>query len=282
MAVLAQFDTLKFEITSRSATLIQGIKMSAGCDTEDESDEKKGYVTRSNGQPLEISFTAVLNAALGVDVKSAVTSILSAAKNGTQSYLYIAGEKIFQFKLMIVKAETEEIVLSPSGAWVRTNVNITLKQSSKDSGSGGGDKGGGKGDGKGDGGSGGGSSGGGGGSNKASVNTSPTTTTTTTTYIKPPSTDGWQARKEGELLGIEPSASTTTNYQPLTQKQKDRYAEKEEALINAKEQAVASAAKTTSTAKTTTSTVSKTTTSAPSTASKERAAAKEGALLGII
>lgn len=73
MAILAQFDTLKFEISSSSALLLQGLKMSSECDTEDETGSSQAYVKAKNGKPIEINFTAVFDAALGIDVESNVT-----------------------------------------------------------------------------------------------------------------------------------------------------------------------------------------------------------------
>lgn len=132
MAVLAQFDTLEFEISSSSAMLLQGLKMSSECETEDETSNSQAYVKAKNGKPVEINFTAIFNAALGVDVESNITYLMNAAQRSVQSYFYVAGKKIFPFKLMMVKAETEEILLSPSGKMVKTNVNVTLKQCSRD------------------------------------------------------------------------------------------------------------------------------------------------------
>lgn len=244
MAVLAQFDSLKFEISSGSAMLIQGIKMSSECETEDETGSSQAYVKAKNGKPVEINFTAVFNATLGVNVESNVTYLMNAAQRSLQSYFYIAGKKVFPFKLMMTKAETEEILLSPSGKMVKTNVNVTLKQCSKDwisgtppaeSGS---------------------TSGGGSATstNKASTTQQQPTTPTPSASVTAKNIDNMIAK------GILPANNTTTKTKSTAV-------------------AVAAAAKTTSAAKTTASTVSKP--QPLTTAQKSRAAAKEAALLGI-
>lgn len=130
--ILAQFQHLKFEISARSALLFQNLKISSECETEDKTDSSQQYVSAKNGKPVQVTFTAVLNAALGEDVEKDVTYMLDAAQRSMQGYLYIAGKKAFPFKMMMVKAETEDIIFSPSGKWARTNVNVTLKQSTKD------------------------------------------------------------------------------------------------------------------------------------------------------
>lgn len=130
--VIAQFENLKFEISSSTALLLNNIRMSAECETEDQTDSSQQYVSAKNGKPLQVTFTAIIDANLGGDVRDNVTYMLNGAQRSLQGYFYIAGTKVFPFKLMLVKAETEEVKLSPSGKWVKTNVNITLKQSTKD------------------------------------------------------------------------------------------------------------------------------------------------------
>lgn len=130
--VIAQFENLKFGISSSTALLINNIKMSAECETEDQTDSSQQYVSAKNGKPLQITFTAIIDANLGGDVKENVVYLMNGAQRSLQGYFYIAGAKVFPFKMMLKKAETEEVKLSPSGKWVKTNVNITLKQSAKD------------------------------------------------------------------------------------------------------------------------------------------------------
>lgn len=130
--VIAQFENLKFGISSSTALLIFNIKMSAECETEDQTDSSQQYVSAKNGKPLQLTFTVIIDANLGGDVRENVIYMLNGAQRSLQGYFYIAGTKVFPFKMMLIKAETEEVKLSPSGKWVKTNVNITLKQSTKD------------------------------------------------------------------------------------------------------------------------------------------------------
>lgn len=132
LAVLAQFGSLQFEISSSTALLFEKLKLSSECETEEKTGDEQKYVSAKNGKPVQASFAVILSASLGIDVKEKVTAILNSAQRGEQAYFYIVGSKLFPFKMMMVSAATEEIQTSPSGAWVYAKVNITLKQSSKD------------------------------------------------------------------------------------------------------------------------------------------------------
>lgn len=129
MAIIAQFDTLKFGISGSTAMLFSDMKLSAGSETEDKASGNQQYAARKNGKPAEITKSIILEAALGMDVETMTREILNAAQRGTQGYFYIGGKKVFPCKMMLVNAETEETELSPSGKWVRAKINITMRQS---------------------------------------------------------------------------------------------------------------------------------------------------------
>ena len=132
LAVLAQFGSLQFEISSSTALLFEKLKLSSECETEEKTVDEQKYVSAKNGKPVQASFAVILSASLGIDVKEEVTAILNYAQRGEQAYFYIVGKKLFPFQMMMVSAQTEEIQTSPSGVWVYAKVNITLKQSSKE------------------------------------------------------------------------------------------------------------------------------------------------------
>lgn len=132
LAVLAQFGSLQFEISSSTALLFDKLKLSSECETEEKTGDEQKYVSAKNGKPVQASFAVILSASLGIDVKEKVTAILNSAQRGEQAYFYIVGEKLFPFRMMMVSAQTEEIQSSPSGVWVYAMVNITIKQSSKE------------------------------------------------------------------------------------------------------------------------------------------------------
>lgn len=111
---------------------MENLKMSAECETEEKTEDEQKYVSAKNGAPVQVNFSAILSAALGIDVKEEVASALHSAQRSVQDYFYMGGTKLFPFKLMMVKAETEEIQTAPSGVWVYAKVNVTLKQSTNE------------------------------------------------------------------------------------------------------------------------------------------------------
>ena len=132
MALMAQFGSLRFELTESAALLFQNLKLSADCETEDQVEDGQKYVAVKNGGVAQVSFSVVLNRELGEDVRGRTLALLNMAQRSEESYFYAGGEKLFPFKLMMVKADTEEIQISPGGVWVYAKVNITMKQSSKE------------------------------------------------------------------------------------------------------------------------------------------------------
>ena len=132
MALMAQFGSLRFEMTESAALLFQNMKLSADCETEDQVADGQKYVAVKNGGVAQVSFSVVLNRELGEDVRGRTLALLNMAQRSEESYFYAGGEKLFPFKLMMVKADTDEIQISPGGVWVYAKVNITMKQSSKE------------------------------------------------------------------------------------------------------------------------------------------------------
>ena len=132
MALMAQFGSLRFELTESAALLFQNLKLSADCETEDQVEDGQKYVAVKNGGVAQVSFSVVLNRELGEDVRGRTLALLNMAQRSEESYFYAGGEKLFPFKLMMVKADTEEIQIAPNGQWVYTKVSVTMKQSSKE------------------------------------------------------------------------------------------------------------------------------------------------------
>ena len=130
VAVIAQWSEIRFEISAASALLLDGLKFSVECETKEKEKNKQKYVSYENGKPSQISFTVILNAALGIDVREQITLFTAKAQRGAEDYLYVGGEKLFPFKIRLVKADSEEIVLNPAGKMVSAKIGVTYKQSS--------------------------------------------------------------------------------------------------------------------------------------------------------
>lgn len=131
MSVMARWNIFTFEIDYSKALLFDKLHMSAETETEDTTENGQKYVKTKNGKPLSVTLTAIVNAAMGADVRTTVLQMMDAAQRSTEDYLYVGYEKIFPFRLMLTKAETDDIGLIPGGGgWVSANVNLTFQQSS--------------------------------------------------------------------------------------------------------------------------------------------------------
>ena len=115
-------------------TFIQGIRdiaIKSSSETEDSTEGEEKYVKRKNAAPHEINFTALLNAYLGVDVKTTALGLLEAARKSEQGYIYMAGAKLLSCQFMAISAEVTELEIAPNGTWVSCEVRMTMKQCSK-------------------------------------------------------------------------------------------------------------------------------------------------------
>lgn len=130
MAVVASWNSCTFQISESDAAMINNIKLRGECEIEEKTENGQTIVEMKNRKPAQITMTAVLHASFGVDVREWATRLVEEAQKGGSDYFYMGGKKVFPFKLMLTNAETEEVLTSPSGAWIRTNVNMTLKQCS--------------------------------------------------------------------------------------------------------------------------------------------------------
>ncbi|OLA22335.1 MAG: hypothetical protein BHW29_09215 [Faecalibacterium sp. CAG:74_58_120] len=154
MAVIGQYGGWTFEIRANYMRPFKDFQIVSECETEDKTADAQKYVSAKNGKPIQITTTVTLNAYLGVNVRGDAIGLIDAAQRSYQGYFYIQSKKLFPFMLMLTRASIKNFVLSPNGQWIACDIDLTLKQSSKDwingapassggSGSGGGSSGGG-------------------------------------------------------------------------------------------------------------------------------------------
>ena len=132
MAILAQFGNLKFEIAETSALLFQKLKITAECETEEQTNDGMKHASYKNGKAAQITLTAIIESGLGADVKGRVKEIMGLAQQGSAGYFYAGGEKLAPCQFTLTKAATEEIRVGPTGKWTSANVNLTLTQCTKE------------------------------------------------------------------------------------------------------------------------------------------------------
>ncbi|MCE5343403.1 MAG: hypothetical protein LLF96_07460 [Eubacteriales bacterium] len=130
MKTMATWAGFKFVVSSVLVRGFENLKIQHSCETETATSGGEQYVTRKNAKPASVSLTAVLNAATGCDVKSEAQAFIEAARSGETDYLYVAGKKPVNCRLMLTDASASEIVLSSTGQWVSAKVESKMAQAS--------------------------------------------------------------------------------------------------------------------------------------------------------
>ena len=113
---------------------IRGFKdlsIAAAAETKDSTKDGEKYVQKKNSGSYVIQLTAVLSAALKVDVKDIATAITEAARSGETGYFYTGNTKLFPSSFMATEAKISNIRMNGSGVWTYCEVTWTLKQCSK-------------------------------------------------------------------------------------------------------------------------------------------------------
>lgn len=110
---------------------VKDITISTGAETEDKTKGGEKYIKKKNKGSYQLTLSAVLNAALGVDVKTVAMQITEAARCGDSGYFYTAGTKLFPCKFMCTDAKINSLTMTGSGAWKSCEISMTLKQCGK-------------------------------------------------------------------------------------------------------------------------------------------------------
>lgn len=132
MGTIAQFSDIVFEISSTAALLLHDLKLTAESETDEKTKKKQKYITYKNGKAAQADFEMDVLSAFGQDVRGTVMKLLHTSQRGEGDYFYVGGEKIFPCKMIMTKAEASEIDISPSGAWVRAKISVSMKQADKE------------------------------------------------------------------------------------------------------------------------------------------------------
>lgn len=122
---------ISFFIKSNEIRGVKDFSISASAETEDKTQSSEKFIKKKNSGSYQISITAVLNAALGVDVQTLALKMTEAARKGDTGYFYTATSKLFPSKFMATDAKVNNIQMTGSGKWSYCEVALTLKQCSK-------------------------------------------------------------------------------------------------------------------------------------------------------
>lgn len=129
MAMIAQFDTMKFGATASLVRAISALKLTAEIQVKNESKDTTDYVQVQRSKPVTITATIELYTALGADVRTDAETLLTWARKGHTGYFYVAGKKAFGWKVMLTKAEISYTTFLPgSGTPTGAKVNCTWMQ----------------------------------------------------------------------------------------------------------------------------------------------------------
>lgn len=132
MAEMGKWGGYTFEVSSSLIHSFTDLAIKGSAETSDKSSGGHKYVSRKNGNPFEVSFTAVLDVRCGLaDVRGEAVALAGDAYTGKTDYIVIAGQQLFACKFMLTQTDVSDIELLPSGTWLSCKVKLTFKQASK-------------------------------------------------------------------------------------------------------------------------------------------------------
>ena len=121
----------KFVVQSNLIRGFTGLTIKGSTETKDKTTDKQKFVERKNSNPTQVSMTVVLDGRFGIGVQEEALWFVEAAYNGKSDYMYINGEKLLPYQLMLTDAEVSETKLTPAAEWLSAQVKLTMKQCSK-------------------------------------------------------------------------------------------------------------------------------------------------------
>lgn len=134
MAEIARWGEHKFEVSPKVIRSFIDLQIKGSCETEQNEDGDK-YEKRKGSFPVEVSFTVVLNALAGVDVRNEAMSFVDQAAAGKADYIYVGAYKLVPCRMMLTEATVAEVQIAPNGTWIAATVMVIMKQSVVEGGS---------------------------------------------------------------------------------------------------------------------------------------------------
>lgn len=131
MATIGKWKNHKFKVSKSEIEAMKNIQIKAGSNLKESKKKKKSRVKRQGAKPIEVSITIELNAFVGCNVRHDALVLLKEARKGAKGYFYIGRKKLTTCKLMLVDATLKNPDFTASGAWIKAEVTLTLKQCSK-------------------------------------------------------------------------------------------------------------------------------------------------------
>ena len=122
---------ISFFANAEEIRSFKDLTISTSADTEDSEESGQKFIKKTNSGSYQISMTAVLNTALGVNVQEVALSMAEAARCGDTGYFYTGEAKLFPSKFMATEAKISDVRMNASGVWTRCEVSWTLRQCGK-------------------------------------------------------------------------------------------------------------------------------------------------------
>lgn len=126
---------ISFFVSPGEIRAFKDLTIAVSAETEDKTNGGEKYTSKKNSGGYKITLTAILNAALGVDVQGMALAITESARLGEQGYFYINGAKLFPSSFMSTDASIGSVTMTGDGKWTYAEVSWTLKQCGKYDGS---------------------------------------------------------------------------------------------------------------------------------------------------
>lgn len=122
---------ISFYVRGDEVRGFKDLQISVSAETEDKDKGGEKYTSKKNSGGYQMSFTAIFNAALGVDVRKAALQLAEAARTFESGYFYCGGAKLIPAPMAATDAKIADVSITPSGEWFACTVPVTFKQSGK-------------------------------------------------------------------------------------------------------------------------------------------------------
>lgn len=128
MAIMAQWLSKTFEVSTRRITALTGISTGLALETETNDDADGSAATNVRGYALRtLPISVKYGVAAGTpDVRGEYESW--EALVGAYAPFYLAGRRLGAKKYLLSQVKASDIVMSNSGRWLECSISITLEE----------------------------------------------------------------------------------------------------------------------------------------------------------
>lgn len=130
MAIIAQWNSIKFEVSPSAIKSFNDLMIKATLETETTTDGWQKYEVRKAIKPIEISMTVRLTAGLGYNVRSEAENFTNSVYTKSADYFYVGGKKLHPSKITLVEATISKIEINADGTWASAEAALSFRQSS--------------------------------------------------------------------------------------------------------------------------------------------------------